>query len=60
MTEAQLTQTATLIQSKVPLRKFASPEEIAKTVLFLASEDSSNTTGAEFVVDGGFNLNPMI
>ena len=60
MTEEQLAQTGAYIQSKVPLKKFASPEEISKTVLFLASDDSSNTTGAEFVVDGGFNLNPMV
>jgi NAD(P)-dependent dehydrogenase (short-subunit alcohol dehydrogenase family) len=60
MNEEQLSQTATLIQSKVPLRKFASSEEIAKTVIFLASDDSSNTTGAEFIVDGGFNLNTLV
>ncbi len=60
MPEEQLQQVAALIQTKVPLKKFASPEEIAKTVIFLASADSSNTTGAEFVVDGGFNLHTMI
>ena len=60
MNEEQLSHTAALIQSKVPLRKFATSEEIAKTVIFLASDDSSNTTGAEFVVDGGFNLNTLI
>jgi NAD(P)-dependent dehydrogenase (short-subunit alcohol dehydrogenase family) len=60
MNEEQLTQTASLIQSKVPLKKFGTPEEIAKIVIFLASNDSSFTTGAEFVVDGGFNLNTMV
>lgn len=60
MPEEQLTQVASLIQSKVPLRKFGSAEEIAKAVLFLASDASSFTTGAEFVVDGGFNLNPLV
>ena len=60
MAQEQLQQVAALIQSKVPLKKFASSEEIAKTVIFLASDDSSYTTGAEFVVDGGFNLNNMI
>jgi NAD(P)-dependent dehydrogenase (short-subunit alcohol dehydrogenase family) len=60
MPEEQLAQVAGLIQGKVPLKKFGSSEEIAKTVLFLASEDSSFTTGAEFVVDGGFNLNTLV
>lgn len=60
MSAEQLSQLSGLIQGKVPLKKFGSPEEIAKAVLFLASEDSSFTTGAEFVVDGGFNLHTMI
>ena len=60
MPQEQLQQVAALIQSKVPLKKFASSDEIAKTVIFLASDDSSYTTGAEFVVDGGFNLNTMV
>ncbi len=38
---------------QVPLRRFGSPEDIAATVVFLASERSSFTTGACFVVDGG-------
>jgi NAD(P)-dependent dehydrogenase (short-subunit alcohol dehydrogenase family) len=60
MAQEQLIQVSDLIQSKVPLRKFGTSEEIAKAVIFLASDDSSFTTGAEFVVDGGFNLNTLI
>lgn len=37
----------------IPLRRFGRPEEVAATVLFLASDDASNITAAEIVVDGG-------
>jgi len=37
----------------IPLQRVAQPEEISKAVLFLASDDASYATGAEFVFDGG-------
>ncbi len=37
----------------IPLRRFASPDEISPVVAFLASDDASYITGAEIVIDGG-------
>lgn len=36
-----------------PIDRFGRPDEVARTVLFLSTDDSSYTTGAEFLVDGG-------
>jgi NAD(P)-dependent dehydrogenase (short-subunit alcohol dehydrogenase family) len=42
-----------MISASVPLGRFGTPEEIAKAVVFLASDDSSYITGTELFVDGG-------
>jgi cyclopentanol dehydrogenase len=41
--------------SMVPMRREGRPEEVANLVLFLASDDASYISGAEFVIDGGLN-----
>ncbi|HEY3659047.1 MAG TPA: hydrolase [Steroidobacteraceae bacterium] len=52
LVEANPEQTAR-IAAKVPMKRMGKPEEIAKTVMFLLSDDASFITGAEIVVDGG-------
>jgi NAD(P)-dependent dehydrogenase (short-subunit alcohol dehydrogenase family) len=43
-----------MLSSTVPLGRMGTPDEIAKAVVFLASDDSSYITGTELFVDGGF------
>ncbi len=46
------------ISQAIPLGRFGKPEEVARTVLFLASDDASNIQGAEIFVDGGATASP--
>jgi NAD(P)-dependent dehydrogenase (short-subunit alcohol dehydrogenase family) len=43
-----------MLANSVPLGRLGTPHEIAKAVVFLASDDSSYITGTELFVDGGF------
>ncbi|MBU2700392.1 NAD(P)-dependent dehydrogenase (short-subunit alcohol dehydrogenase family) [Sporomusaceae bacterium BoRhaA] len=45
-----------LRQKLIPLGRFAMPEEIAQTVLFLISEQAKYITGASIPVDGGYSI----
>jgi len=46
---------AEAISNQTALKRFGQPEEVAKAVLFLASNDASYITGVEIAVDGGIN-----
>jgi NAD(P)-dependent dehydrogenase (short-subunit alcohol dehydrogenase family) len=46
------------ISKAIPLGRFGKVDEVAKTLLFLASDDASNIQGAEIFVDGGATASP--
>ena len=43
-------------KKRIPVGRFATPEEVAKVVLWLASDDASYITGAVIPVDGGLGM----
>jgi NAD(P)-dependent dehydrogenase (short-subunit alcohol dehydrogenase family) len=45
-----------IFNSAIPLARHASPDEVARTMLFLASDESSFITGATVPVDGGMSI----
>jgi NAD(P)-dependent dehydrogenase (short-subunit alcohol dehydrogenase family) len=59
MSAEQFAKLADSYSSTVPLGRWGEPEELAKAVLFLASEDSSYINAIELVVDGGLTGAPF-
>jgi NAD(P)-dependent dehydrogenase (short-subunit alcohol dehydrogenase family) len=51
----QLNAMAGQIQSQIPLGRFGDPVEIAKAIVFFASDESTFTVGSELVIDGGMS-----
>ena len=59
MSVEQSAKLADMYSSTVPLGRWGEPEELAKAVLFLASEDSSYINAVELIVDGGLTGAPF-
>ena len=53
--DERLKAVATSIQRQVPLGRFGTPAEIAKAIVFLASDESAFTVGSELLIDGGMS-----
>ena len=53
MTAEQLAGMEQQIGARIPLKRVGQPSEVAYAALFLASDEASFTTGADFPVDGG-------
>jgi NAD(P)-dependent dehydrogenase (short-subunit alcohol dehydrogenase family) len=53
--EAELKSVAASIQSQVPAGRFGDPSEIAKAVVFFASDEAAFTVGSELLIDGGMS-----
>lgn len=46
-------ETIKSISDQIPMKRIGQPEEVSKLIVFLASDESSFSTGSEFTIDGG-------
>ena len=59
MSAEESAKLAEFYSSRIPLGRWGEPEELAKAVLFLASDDSSYINAIELMVDGGLTGAPF-
>jgi NAD(P)-dependent dehydrogenase (short-subunit alcohol dehydrogenase family) len=55
MSAEQVVQFSQYMSASIPLGRVGTPDEVARAMVFLASDDSSYITGIELAVDGGMN-----
>ena len=60
MPDEAVQEFASAMQNRIPLKRFGEPVEAANLVAFLASDEAGFITGAEYNIDGGVNLNPLL
>lgn len=53
VTEGAVGEATKQFAKQIPMRRMAKPEEVSNLVLYLASDESSYSTGSEFIIDGG-------
>lgn len=56
MTAALATETQAQYKSSIPAGRFASPQEVAKVITWIAGDDASYISGAVIPVDGGLGM----
>lgn len=56
LSDQQARSMAEQLTTQVPAHRFGRPEEIAKTIVFLASDEASFIVGSDVIIDGGLSL----